>query len=198
MNDPPELLLKKCPPMFCCVIVSPKPPKQFARCLPHLVPWHVAMAVRSDVFYPRRGVRGNGQIAMVGRGWKGCKKVGGGQNWKSGVYLPARDSLKDPESGVRPEWWRAAAKPTRGWYAPIEWTPVGVARPSKPIALFLVRAPRKNWVLPGEERGGAGSGYPPGGRLSRGWWPLVPRRCRLTGSRGRVGPGRWVAYDAAV
>ena len=77
-NDPPEFVVEKCPPMFCCVIVSPKPPKQFAGCLPHLVPWHVAMAVRSDVFYPRRGVRGNGQIAMVGRGWKRKKKEGGG------------------------------------------------------------------------------------------------------------------------
>ena len=51
-------------------------------------------------------------------------------------------------------------------------------------------------MLPGEERGGAGSGYPQevGGVGDGGRW------ChgRLTGSRGRVGPGRWVAYNAAV
>ena len=40
-------------------------------------------------------------------------------------------------------------------------------------------------VVTPQEVGGVGDG----GRWCHG---------RLTGSRGRVGPGRWVAYDAAV
>jgi hypothetical protein len=164
-----------------------------------MMPWPYAAT-----FLPsRRGVRGNGHIAMVGgRRWSDPTKEGKKEEaGRIGIAgFPSRRGI--PSRIPREVFDRCGGARLRSRHEdgtpPFGWTPGGW-RGLRSRWRFSSSGwtPRKNWVLPGEERGGAGRGYPPGGRWSRGWWPLGPRRCRSTGSRGRVGPGRWVAYDAA-
>jgi hypothetical protein len=135
-NDPPELFVEKCPPCFCCVILSPNPPNSSLDASPSstMACCHGRTKRR---LAPRTGRQRQWSNRDGRKGWRGRKGRRraelGERGFPPGEGFP-QGSREQCSTGAVARGWGANTRMVR----PHRMDAGRMARPWKPIAFFLV------------------------------------------------------------